>query len=205
MGLHDQPDVLRKEVQATVNGLEANPEIETVLLFYGVCGNGLIGVKSRRCRMVLPRAHDCISVLLGSPDVHESVLKKNPGTYFYSPGWVRGRRVPGPDRDAYLREYFGNKYPDDEDLVEDLLEADQETFLHHNCAAYVEVTDNREAESYCKNCAASLGWEYRRLKGDASLLKDLLAGNWDPLRFLVTAPGTPIKEVLAGPARGIQG
>jgi hypothetical protein len=80
----------------------------------------LIGVKADQCPLVIPRAHDCISILLGSPEIHQDVLKKNPGTYFYSPGWVRGRRVPGPDRDAHLRELYSERYPDDEDMVSQL-------------------------------------------------------------------------------------
>ena len=111
MGLHDQPDILRREVQAAIDRLEDIPGIETILLLYGVCGNGLIGVKAKRCRLVMPRAHDCVSILLGSPDKHQAILKENPGTYFYSPGWVRGRRVPGPDRDAHLVEFYSEKYP----------------------------------------------------------------------------------------------
>jgi hypothetical protein len=205
MGLHDQPDILRKEVQATIQRLEELPHIDTILLLYGVCGNGLIGVAADRCRLVLPRAHDCVSILLGSPEKHQAVLKDNPGTYFYSPGWVRGRRVPGPDRDEHLKEFYGERYPGDEEMVEDLIEADHETYAHHNCAAYVDVTANEGAEAYCKDCAASLGWKYRRLKGDPSLIKDLLAGEWDASRFLVTEPGQPVASVLEGPSTGIQG
>ncbi|MEX0330976.1 MAG: DUF1638 domain-containing protein [Puniceicoccaceae bacterium] len=205
MGLHDQPDVLRQEVQKTIDRLEAMPNIETILLLYGICGNGLIGVESKRCQLIIPRAHDCVSILLGSPEKHQAILKDNPGTYFYSPGWVRGRRVPGPDRDAHLMEFYSEKYPGDEEMVEDLIEADHETYEHHNCAAYVDLTDNVGAESYCKDCAASLGWKYRRLQGDATLLKDFLSGNWDDTRFLVAGPGERIEGVVDGPSTGIQG
>ena len=46
MGLHDQPDILRVEVQNKINQLEEDTTVDTILLLYGVCGNGLIGVKS---------------------------------------------------------------------------------------------------------------------------------------------------------------
>ena len=89
--------------------------------------------------------------------------------------------------------------------MEDLVEADRETFAHHNCAAYVDVTGNKKAESYCQECAVSLGWKYRRLQGDPALLKDLLSGNWDASRFLVSEPGQAISDVLEGSVPDIQG
>ena len=163
-----------------------------VLLAYGLCGNGLLGVRAGRCQLVLPRAHDCISIFLGGPAAHEAVLKADPGTYFYSPGWIRDRRVPGPDREAFLRDHYTPRYPDDPDLVDDLIEADRETFAQHGCAAYVDLTHDAAAEAYCQNCARHLGWNYRRLPGDPTLLRDLLNGPWDDDRFLVVPPGQVI-------------
>ena len=36
-----------------------------ILLGYGLCGNGLDGLSARHTRLVLPRAHDCIGLLMG--------------------------------------------------------------------------------------------------------------------------------------------
>jgi hypothetical protein len=176
----------------SIAGLEADPKVEAVLLAYGRCGNGLVGVRTRRCPLILPQAHDCISILLGGRATHDAVLKTNPGTYFYSPGWVRGKRVPGPDREAYLRELYAEKYADDEDMIDELVEADQEAFAHHNCAAYVSVVDRPEAERYCKDCARHLGWSQKTLPVDPSFLRDLLEGNWASDRFLRVEPGQTI-------------
>lgn len=189
MGLHDQPDSLRVEVQAVIERLEEDPDIDTILLAYGLCGNGLIGIRAGRCTFILPRAHDCISILLGGMEPHSALLKENPGTYFYSPGWVRGKRVPGPDREAHIREIYTARYPDDEEMIDDLVEADADAFAHHNCAAYVDITANSSAENYCKDCAKHLGWQFLKLKGDPSMLNDLLQGNWDPTRYLTIQPG----------------
>ena len=189
MGLHDQPDHLRAEVQAAITRLEDDPEVEVILLAYGLCGNGLLGIRAVRCPLILPRAHDCISILLGGMEPHSALLKENPGTYFYSPGWVRGKRVPGPDREAHLRKVYDARYPDDEDMVDDLVEADAYAFAHHNCAAYVDLTANTKAENYCKDCAKHLGWQFKRLKGDPSMLRNLLKGDWSPDRYLTIPPG----------------
>lgn len=198
MGLHDHPDRLRLEIQASLSRIEQDPEIGTVLLGYGLCGRGLAGVRAQRAALVLPRAHDCISILLGGTAAHEAVLREEPGTYFYSPGWIRNRRVPGPDREAYLRSVYEPKYPDDPDMVQDLIDADREAFSHQRRAAYVDLTANAAAEAYCRRCAEHLNWEYRRLKGDASQLQDLLFGPWDDARFLNVPPGQAIALAADG-------
>jgi hypothetical protein len=189
MGLHDSPDLLRRTIRERIDAVEADPDIGTIILAYGLCGNGLAHLKAGRCPLVIPRSHDCISVLLGGPEAHAAVLKENPATYFYSPGWIRGRRVPGPDREAHLRTMYGERYPDDEEMIADLIEADTETFAHHNCAAYVDLTNDPHAEDYCRGCARHLGWSFRKLEGEPTLLRDLLSGPWDPERFLIVQPG----------------
>jgi len=190
MGLHDFPDNLRSELTSALQAIEEDPEIETVLLAYGRCGNGLVGLRAGRARLVLPQAHDCLSILLGGREEHDAALRETPGTYFYSPGWIRGKRVPGPDREDHLRELYRERYPDDEEMLDDLVEVDRESFAHNSCAAYVDITGNAEAEAYCKGCAHHMGWSFKRLPGDPSFLEGLLSGPWDdPDRFLIIPPG----------------
>ncbi|TVP75808.1 MAG: DUF1638 domain-containing protein, partial [Puniceicoccaceae bacterium] len=171
---------------------EKEHRIDAIILAYGLCGNGLIGIRAGQCPLILPRAHDCISILLGGIVPHATILKENPATYFYSPGWIRGKRVPGPDREAHLRATYATRYADDPEMIDDLVEADQEVFAHHNCAAYVDITDNAEAENYCQGCAHHLNWEFRRIPGDATLLQDLIDGHWDATRYLTVPPGQTI-------------
>ena len=199
MGLHDQPDALRAELQARVDHLSAWSGIETVVLAYGQCGNGLVGVEAGRVPLILPRASDCVGVLLGSEERHRAVLKENPGAFFYSPGWVRGKRVPGPDREAAVRALYASRYGDDDERIDALVEADAETFAHHNCAAYVDFTGNAVARAYCQSCAHYLGWQYRPLAGDSSYLQDLIDGSWeDAVRFLQVPPGHAIALDASG-------
>ncbi len=198
MGLHDDPDRLRRTVEGVIAELAADPAVTHIALAYGRCGNGLLGVRSDRCHLVLPQAHDCISVMLGGRSRHDAVLKENPGTYFYSPGWVREKRVPGPDRERHLRELYGERFGDDEEMMEELIDADREAFAHHNCAAYISIIDRPAAKRYCRDCAAHLGWAYRELEGDPTFLEDLVRGRWASPRFLVVPPGQRIGADSSG-------
>ncbi len=199
MGLHDRPDELRTEIEAEIRNVEAESAgIQAVVLAYGRCGNGLVGVRAQSCPLILPQAHDCISILMGSREKHNALLKENPATYFYSPGWVRGKRVPGPDREAYLRELYAERYEDDQEMIDDLIEADRDAFAHHNCAAYVSVIDHPQAREYCRNCAKHLGWEHKAVPGDPSFLQDLITGNWGNERFLTVPPGHRIDADSSG-------
>src|ERR1017187_10868052 len=52
------------------------------------CGNGLDGLTARHTRLVLPRAHDCIALLMGSRERYQQYFEENPGTYYRSTGWL---------------------------------------------------------------------------------------------------------------------
>jgi len=188
-GLHDHPARLRQRLQTEVDKLAAIPGVTHILLAYGRCGDGLVGLRSGLVTLVLPRAHDCISILLGGPDCHEAILRENPTVYFYSPGWIRGHRVPVPDREKHTREFYTARNPDDPETVDDLLAADTELFARHDCVAYVDLTNDSVAENYCRGCARHLGWRFRKLNGDAALLSNLLSGPWPAAHFVVAPPG----------------
>ncbi|HMP75929.1 MAG TPA: DUF1638 domain-containing protein [Kiritimatiellia bacterium] len=200
IALHDRPDVLRARLQESINELDAREDLDAVALLYGLCGRGTAGLRAGRLPLVIPRAHDCITVFLGS---RAAFARENDGTtYFYTPGWNRARRVPGPDREAWLREDLAKRFePDD---VEFLLESERTTWTHYQRAAFIDLgTPDADAEAdYAKRCADALGWRYDRFAGDPALLQDLLAGNWDDERFLVTPPHgelrhTPTDRIFA--------
>ena len=54
------------------------------------------------------------------------------------------------------------------------------------CAQAVEKL---AAAAYARQCARELGWKFELMRGDPSLLKDLLWGRWDDARFQIIEPG----------------
>jgi hypothetical protein len=100
-----------------------------------------------------------------------------------------------------LRAFYTARHPDDPEMVEDIVAADHEMYAHSNCAAYVDFTDDAAAEAYCRDCAYHLNWDYRRLPGDPSLLRDLLTAQWDDRRFLIVPP--PSRQLVLASDGGL--
>lgn len=192
IGLHDRPDEMRATLQQAIDEVDACEGIRAIILAYGLCGLGTAGLRARRHPLVLPRAHDCITVFLGSKETYAARQASCPGCYHYTPGWNRARRVPGPERIEWLRQEFAEKF-DPED-VEFLLENERTMWASYHTATFIDLGTPeapREA-AYTQRCAESLGWKFEHLKGDPTLLRDLLRGPWDAERFQVVEPGAQL-------------
>lgn len=189
-GLHNDPPLLRKEVQVAIDQIEQDfPQVQEIVLVYGLCSRGIEGVCTSRCRLIIPRAHDCITLLLGDRRVYQAQADKHPGTYWYSPGWNRCHVPPGPARYESLAEEYRKKFSADD--VQYLLEMELSWMKNYSRAAYVELpgSTSEQAAAFTQECATWLGWTFDHFTGDVSLLRDLLSGSWDDERFLVLLPG----------------
>lgn len=189
IGLHDHPDTLRSTLQEAIGQLDSREDIDAIVLLYGLCGCGTAGLRAGSHPLVIPRAHDCITVFMGSKESYAGQQKSCPGCYYYTPGWNRARRVPGPERVEMLRAELSQRF--DEEDVEFLLEADRDQWALNDTALYLDLgTEDAEAEAaYSRRCADWLGWRFERMRGDAQMLKDLLGGHWDSDRFQIIRPG----------------
>jgi hypothetical protein len=189
-GLHNTPALLRTTLQEAVNRVEAMAVgAEVIALGYGLCSRGVEGVVGRRCTLVMARAHDCITLLLGNRRRYADYVARHPGTYWYSPGWNRHHVPPGKARYDLLRRQYVQQYG--EDNADFLMESEQAWFRSYERATYVDlgVGDTKEEEAFTRECARWLGWSFDRQRGSPKLLRDLLAGPWDDERFLVLPPG----------------
>jgi hypothetical protein len=199
--LHDDPPARRLQRLQSQIDATAEDKYQAVVLVYGLCNLALPGLQARGIPVVVPRAHDCITLYLGSRRRYDREFAETPGTFYYSDDYMErqqtvgsnGRRltmgvVTAPEEDyEYLLQKFG------EDNAQYLMEVFGQWHSHYQRAAYIE-TDLGKSGSFRQDAvrdAEAYKWRFEQLKGDSTLIRKLLAAEWDD-DFLVVPPGGTI-------------
>ena len=196
-GLHEEPDKLRSEVQKAIERTSdiQNRPYDASLLGYCLCSNGTVGL-SAKIPIVVPRGHDCVTLLLGSKQRYQQYFDAHRGVYWYSAGWIEGGNQPGRERYERLLKEYKAKYGDDN--AEYLMETEQNWIKQYSWATYIDwgFANSDEYRKYTKRCAEYLSWNYDELKGDPGLMQRLVDGDWNDDEFLIVKPGQKINEDL---------
>lgn len=202
-GLHDFSATLRETLQQRIDVTSAR-EYQGIVLVYGLCNRSLEGLQARDVPIVVPRAHDCITLYLGSRARYDKEFGETPGTFYYSEeylerGGTKGRSADGrivalgsttPINESYDRlvEKYG------EDNAAYLLEVLGAWQQHYQRAAYIDLKLGK-SEDYlarAKDDAAQRGWRFEMLRGDLDLIHRLVSGQWDGEDFVMIRPGQRI-------------
>jgi hypothetical protein len=86
-GLHNTPALLRQQLQERVDQAD-NQGYDALLLGYGLCGQAVAGLSADQTQVVIPRAHDCITLFLGSRERYNQQFQETPGTYWYAHDYI---------------------------------------------------------------------------------------------------------------------
>jgi len=195
-GLHDIGECkMSAKLQAEIDKVDAGA-YDAIVLGYGLCNNGIRGLHAE-IPLVVPRAHDCITLLLGSKERYQAYFNAHPGTYFASTGWLE-RDKPSMDNEASTTSQLGmNKTY--EDYVAEYGEENAQYFMevlgdwtrHYDRLAYIDmhIGDFEHYAAETKQRAKERGWEFERIDGSTDLLMRLLDGEWNEEDFLVLEPG----------------
>ena len=200
-GLHDTPEKLRAAIQEEIDATEGS-DYEVIVLAYGLCSRGTAELKARSIPLIVPRAHDCITLLLGSRARYAQEFAAHPGTYYYSAGWIERKvgevsqgYVDAHDRRAEERyaEYV-EKYG--EDNAKFLIEQETQWLANYTRATFINMGlgDVQEYRRFTQSVAADRGWNYEETEGDMSMISRLACGDWDDDEFLRVEPGKTIVE-----------
>lgn len=194
MGLHQgSAEAMQGALQAAI---DASTQDDAVVLAYGLCNRGVVGLRARNVPVVLPRAHDCIGLLLGSSARYLTELNGAPGTYFQSAGWLEQAsseeaiRQPdftyGPNSNV-TRERLVERYG--EDNADYLLGKFESFTQHYERLAYIATPAAPFREQAAQILATRRQWRFERLQGDLGWLRRLLSGEWNEREFVTLAPG----------------
>jgi len=199
-GLHNEPDKLRSEVQKAIeetDDAQGRP-YDAVLLGYGLCSNGIDRLAAK-IPLIVPRAHDCMTLLLGSMEKYKEYFDSHRGIYWYTPGWIEHNEQPSKERHEKTLAEYVEKYGEDNALY--LMEMEQGWMKEYGWATYVDWGFDNAAEykKFTKECAEYLNWVYDELKGDWQLMQKLVDGEWDPKLFLRVEAGQRLTADLTDP------
>jgi hypothetical protein len=208
IGLHQKPDDLRARLQARIDAA-SQEEWDAIVMVYGLCGQSTAGLVARGVPLVLPRAHDCITLYLGSRERYGEQFREQPGTYWYTLDYrerATGRVSLSADTDAQTQatyEEYVEKYG--EDNAEYLMEVMGAWEAHYDRAAFIDmgVGDSSAAEAMTQEDARQKGWRYERLAGDMVLVRRLLEGDWGE-DYVVLQPGEQVIMTYDGGVVGTQ-
>jgi len=101
-GLHRVPNNMTLTLQEAIDNIK---EPSLMVLGYGLCGNGLRGLRAGKHTLLVPRVDDCISLLLGSYHAYMREFEAAPGTYYLSNGWLEAGSHPLKEYQEYELKY----------------------------------------------------------------------------------------------------
>jgi hypothetical protein len=76
-GLHNRPNLLREKLQAAIDEISASGHCDRIIIGYGICGRGTVGIQSRDIPLAVPKVHDCIALFLGGDAAYRREFKKS--------------------------------------------------------------------------------------------------------------------------------
>lgn len=177
-GLHRFPEKLHKELQAAIDSAAC----DTVLLGYGLCSNALVGLSANNCSLIVPLAEDCISLFLGSMSAYLAEFQREPGTYYFTKGWVDAKKDP-------YQEYFQSREKWGE---EEALWIARETMKNYRRAVYIDTKCYGMSDGYSYTCRFAEFFKLRTeiINGSMDFFNEILEGDWR--RCLHIKPGEKI-------------
>lgn len=185
-GLHRTPEHMAGALQSEIDQVREG-DYDGIVLGYGLCSNGIVGIHSSKHPLIIPRIHDCISLFLGSPEAYREQSAEHPGTYYLTPGWIERGQTPISKYESYAKSY-------DEETARWVL---HEEMKHYTRIALIDtgVYSIEPFRAVAKENAKFLRVAYMELQGSPQLFKELICGPWEK-NFLIVEKGQSIQQEM---------
>lgn len=194
---HEKPEQLRKEIQKAIDGSKG---YDAILLGFGLCGNSINGLKAQNIKLVVPRAHDCCTIFLGSREKFNKLFTGRESMPWGCTGYCE------KDGD-YLRTTDTGKIIGFDKTYDEFVEKyGEENAMHIWKTLYPKTKNNQVVfikipETYNHTVFKKFernmnlqGNEIVMEKGSLFIVSKMLKGLWDD-DFIVVYPGNEISAI----------
>lgn len=187
-GLHRTPSQMADLVQEQVD--RADSQVDRVVLGYGLCSNGIVGVAARTQNLYVPRCHDCIAFFLGSPQAYLDDFHSRPGSYYLTPGWIAEKKDPL----SIIEEEYVPRYG-----RETAEWAKREELKHYTHIVLIDtgITDLAPMRKIALENARFFDMEYLEIVGKSrAFFHKLVYGPYADDEFIVLKPGEAVAQEM---------
>lgn len=172
--LHRTPTKLLDQLQEKIDQVARTAS--RIVLGYGLCSNGVVGVTARQQGLLIPRCHDCIALFLGSPSRYQEVFREKPGTYYLTPGWIEEKKDPLGILEEYVPRYG-------RETAQWVIEEELKHYTHI-ALINTRVEEMAPLRARAMENAAVLKKQYEEIPGSLDYFRELLRGPYTKGKFI---------------------
>lgn len=186
-GLHRSPQDMAVIIQDEIDRVSGYAS--RVVLGYGLCSNGTVGVIGRHQGLVIPKCHDCIALFFGSTASFDRFSDGKPGTYYLTAGWVEERKDPLGIIEEEYSPHLG---------WETALWVMGEELKHYTHIAFINtgVKDTISLRKRCLENARVLKKQYLEVQGSLEYFVKIIRGPFKNSDFLSLEPCERITQEM---------
>ena len=184
-GMHNNPKRLQEILQEQIH---ENQDVDEIVLTYGLCGNGTLGLMSPKTKLIIPKFDDCISQLLYQDCIgrkKRSEVQK--GHLYVTRGWTLDQEAILPQCQNILSIYGADT---GKEIINQIYGGYQQISII-DTKAY----DMHQVENYVKNIKKYLNVEVENVCGSTDILEKIISGNYDD-NFIILSPGEVLEEKM---------
>ena len=184
-GMHNNPKRLQEVLQEQIH---ENQDVDEIVLTYGLCGNGTLGLMSPKTKLIIPQFDDCISQLLYRDCIgrkKRSEVQK--GHLYVTRGWTLDQEAIVPKCQNILSVYGVD---DGKEIINQIYDGYQKISIINTESYHMQ-----QVEDYVKNIKKYLNVEIEKVCGSTDILEKIISGNYDD-NFIILNPGEVLEEKM---------
>ncbi|MGM0431708.1 MAG: DUF1638 domain-containing protein [Spirochaetota bacterium] len=183
--LHSTPEKLQQKLQEEIDAIPG--EGAHILIGFGLCSNGAVGLSSKRHWLYLPKVHDCIALFSGSQERFHEITDSELGTLYMTKRFMENEQghYHLMEYDAYVQRYgeeLAHTY------IGMLLNSYTRGMLIESGEYDIQPYRNM-AQRFC----TQHDLRFEQISADLTLVEQLFAANVSDDRIICKEPGESVE------------